>query len=111
MKNTFPSFPRRAPLRTASSAARILLVAAALAAQCACAETAARYVQDGLLACWDGYENAGAGLHDPSATKWKDIVGGREFALTGVTVGADRMDFAGNANSYGLMGKDGTAAT
>ena len=74
-------------------------------------DTAARYVQNGLLACWDGYENAGKGVHNPSATVWKDLVGGREFSLTGVTVGTDRMVFAGTANSYGLMGKNDTAAT
>ena len=74
-------------------------------------EIASRYVQDGLLACWDGVENAGPCLHNASATVWKDLVAGRQFALTGVTVADDSMVFAGSANSYGLMGKDDTAAT
>ena len=34
-----------------------------------------RYVQDGLVAMWDGKENAGVGLHDPNATEWKDLTG------------------------------------
>ncbi len=74
-------------------------------------DTAARYVQNGLLACWDGYENAGEGVHNPSATVWKDLVGGREFSLTGVTVGADRMHFAGTASSYGILSVADTAET
>lgn len=32
-----------------------------------------RYVQDGLIAMWDGKENAGVGLHDPNAMVWKDL--------------------------------------
>ena len=72
---------------------------------------ASSYVQNGLVACWDGIENAGAGTHDADATVWKDIVGGYEFALTGVTVDADRMTFAGNATSYGTLDAAGTTAT
>ena len=37
--------------------------------------TASDYVQDGLIAMWDGIENAGLGVHDPSATVWKDLSG------------------------------------
>ena len=37
--------------------------------------TARDYVQDGLIAMWDGIENAGWGTHDPNATTWKDLVG------------------------------------
>ena len=33
--------------------------------------TAKDYVQDGLLALWDGIENAGWGTHDVNATTWK----------------------------------------
>lgn len=36
---------------------------------------ASDYVQDGLVAMWDGIENAGWGVHDPNATVWKDLVG------------------------------------
>ena len=72
---------------------------------------ASSYVQGGLVACWDGVENAGAGVHNPAATVWKDIVGGYEFALTGVTVDDDRMTFAGDATSYGTLDAAGTTAT
>jgi len=37
--------------------------------------TAADYVQDGLVAMWDGIENAGWGVHDDEAIVWKDLVG------------------------------------
>ena len=43
--------------------------------------TAKDYVQDGLVAMWDGIENAGWGLHDPNATVWKDLVGGNNLTM------------------------------
>ena len=33
------------------------------------------YIQDGLVAWWDGEWNAGLGVHDSNATVWKDLVG------------------------------------
>ncbi|MBQ6924122.1 MAG: fibronectin type III domain-containing protein [Kiritimatiellae bacterium] len=81
---------------------------------CAHVDAAAtsRYVQDGLVAHWDGVENAGAGApHDASASTWKDLVGGKEFSLTGVTVNADRMTFAGTQSSYGTLSEADTTAT
>ena len=36
--------------------------------------TARDYVQDGLIAIWDGIENAGWGVHDPNATEWKQLM-------------------------------------
>lgn len=41
--------------------------------------TARDYVQAGLVAMWDGIENAGWGVHDPNATVWKDLIGGVEL--------------------------------
>ena len=38
--------------------------------------TARNYVQDGLVAMWDGIENAGWGVHDKNAKSWVDLVGG-----------------------------------
>lgn len=38
------------------------------------APTARSYVQDGLVAMWDGIENAGVGVHSNSATYWTDLV-------------------------------------
>ena len=43
--------------------------------------TAKDYVQDGLIAMWDGIENAGWGVHDPNATVWKDLVGGYDLTV------------------------------
>ena len=38
--------------------------------------TAKSYVQNGLVAMWDGIENAGWGVHDASATVWKELISG-----------------------------------
>ena len=37
--------------------------------------SASAYVQTGLVAQWDGIENAGAGQHDANATTWVDLAG------------------------------------
>lgn len=44
--------------------------------------TAKDYVQDGLIAMWDGIENAGWGVHDSNATVWKDLIGTKDADLT-----------------------------
>lgn len=36
--------------------------------------SAMEYVQDGLVAMWDGIENAGWGVHDAEATEWQSLV-------------------------------------
>ena len=41
--------------------------------------TAKDYVQNGLVAMWDGIENARWGVHDASATEWKSLIGGPNF--------------------------------
>lgn len=41
-------------------------------------KTARDYVQDGLVAMWDGIENAGWGTHDPSATRSTELVTGAQ---------------------------------
>lgn len=46
------------------------------------ATTIDRYVQDGLIACWDGIENAGIGIHSGTTNIWKDLVGSRDLTLT-----------------------------
>ena len=44
--------------------------------------TAKSYVQNGLIAMWDGIENAGWGVHDPETTVWKDLSGtGNDLTL------------------------------
>ena len=44
--------------------------------------TSASYVQDGLVAQWDGIDNAGTGTHNPNATVWKDLAGNLDLTLT-----------------------------
>lgn len=45
---------------------------------------ASSYIQDGLIAMYDGIENAGAGQHSDSATTWKDLSGhGWDLTLAG----------------------------
>ena len=73
--------------------------------------TAAHYVQDGLVACWDGIENAGAGVHADSLSQWVDLVGGRSFTLSNPTVGARAIRFSGASDSYGVLSAANTTAT
>ena len=47
---------------------------------CICVAAAAHgavdgYVQSGLIAHWDAIDNVGTGVHDASATTWKDLTG------------------------------------
>ena len=39
----------------------------------------ASYVADGLVAQWDGIDNAGRGLHDAATTTWKDLASTNDF--------------------------------
>ena len=55
--------------------------------------TAKDYVQNGLVAMWDGIENAGWGVHDASATTWKNLAG-NDYNLdvvNGATFGDDHI--------------------
>ena len=56
-------------------------------------KTARDYVQNGLVAMWDGIENVGWGVHDANATTWKDLVGGYDFdvSLTNAEWGANKF--------------------
>ena len=74
-----------------------------------CAKDSSHYVQDGLIACWDGVENAGRGLHAASTETWTDTIGNVSFALTNVVVAEDRMFFSGI--SFGKLTASDTAAT
>lgn len=47
------------------------------------APTASDYVQNGLVAMWDGIENAGWGVHDSEATTWKDLIGSSDLTIYG----------------------------
>jgi len=50
-----------------------LFAAVASLAASAFAESTADYVQENLVAMWDGYENAGVGVHDLTSTTWKNL--------------------------------------
>ena len=57
-------------------ATALLAVSAVLCAvNLAHGETTAQYVRDGLLACWDGVENAGYRQHAAETDEWVDTVG------------------------------------
>ena len=45
--------------------------------------TAKDYVQDGLVAMWDGIENAGWGKHDGTSTNWVDLIGNKNAIIYG----------------------------
>ena len=52
--------------------------------------SAKSYVQDGLVAMWDGIENAGWGQsHDIIANGWVDCVGRLTFNMSGFTIDGD----------------------
>lgn len=46
-----------------------------------CAVDSRDYVASGLVAHWDGIENAGRGLHSPTLSAWKDLVGTSDITL------------------------------
>ena len=62
-------------------AAYALCGAMAFASAVAYAYTSASYVQDGLIAQWDGIDNTGMGVHDPDAKVWKDLAGNYDLTL------------------------------
>ena len=79
--------------------------------------TAKSYVQDGLVAMWDGIENAGWGTHDASATTWKDLLGLTPLSFetpSAITVlpAAMRVDYGSPNNILrALSGRVGFAET
>jgi hypothetical protein len=67
--------------------------------------TARSYVNDGLIAMWDGIENAGWGVHDSAATMWRDLIGSADIAITsGVPWTWTTNSFASNnTTQYGVV--------
>lgn len=49
------------------------------------------YITDGLVAMWDGEWNAGGGVHDASATVWKDIVGNTDLNVRSSPIWGDQF--------------------
>ena len=59
----------------------ICVVAFVVSTAWASGYTSASYVQDGLIAQWDGIDNVGTGTHDPTATTWKDLKGTNDLII------------------------------
>ena len=64
-------------------------------------KTARDYVQDGLIAMWDGIENAGWGVHDATATTWNELVSDTALALaSGVSWTANSATASGLSRTW-----------
>ena len=61
----------------------VVCVAACIGTVQAYGVNAFSYIQKGLVACYDGIENAGAGVHDPNATTWVDLTGSGDNGAMG----------------------------
>ena len=88
-----------------------VIVACAAVAQAA---TTGDYVQDGLVACWDGWENDGAGGHATTLTEWKDTGGAHPFvfnASAAIEVRPLGLYFPGANADYATLSKDNTPNT
>lgn len=71
------------------------------------------YIQKGLAACYDGIENAGAGVHDPNATTWVDLTGhGNDGTVgSGITWTANGWVCTGGVDTPIVIGPGGAAVT
>ena len=70
------------------------------------APTAKDYVQSGLVAMWDGIENAGWGVHNPNATVWKDLIGNCDADTDPNLVYDNYMQEDGSNNMKALTSAD-----
>lgn len=78
----------------------------------AMAYTSASYVQDGLVAQWDGIDNVGVGQHDSSATQWVDLTGNDldwKIDLAGAEWAECGLELKGTKN-VGTMAKNTATA-
>jgi len=92
----------------------VVFVAALAVAFVVQAKTTASYVQDGLIACWDGYENAGADGHETSLTEWTELNGRFSFVFntsSGITVDGGALVFPGTQAGYAKLDAAGTDAS
>ena len=71
------------------------------------------YIQKGLAACYDGVENAGAGVHDANATTWVDLTGnGNDGTVaSGITWAADGCVCTGGVDTPVVIGPSLAAVT
>ena len=75
-----------------------MMVGARTAAWAKSGYTAKDYVQDGLIAMWDGIENAGWGVHDPNATVWRDLIGSDDLIMRNCRFEQDSIVSNSNRN-------------
>ena len=71
--------------------------------------TARDYVQDGLIAMWDGIENAGWGVHNQNERSiWVDLVGGHNMVIKGAVPDSVFTEnaFHNNNLKFGTICKD-----
>ena len=71
--------------------------------------TARDYIQDGLVAMWDGIENAGWGVHEPNATTWKDLASSYDMSISGFDIGDDFVRFNKTSISFETEAEQGNA--
>ena len=81
-------------------------LAVGLPLMAALAYDSSSYVQRGLIAQWDGIDNAGTGVHDSTTNIWKDLKGSLDMTLT--AKGSWR---GGNSLYVTGMGAQGASAT
>lgn len=85
----------------------MLVCMCAVAALAAVAQGAVSgYVQNGLIAHWDAIDNVGTGVHDASATTWKDLTGLHADMVfpNGTLIGENYYDMAKSGVSGGTGG-------
>ena len=58
------------------------------------------YVTDGLVAQYDGEWNAGGGVHDAAAAKWKDLIGNRDWTELPYNFVWTDISAASNSNGW-----------
>ena len=90
-----------------------VLAGACLAGSSSAALTSRSYIQKGLAACYDGVDNAGAGVHDPNAATWVDITGNGNngTVASGITWAADGWVCTGGVDNPILIGPGVAAVT
>ena len=94
--------------------AAVAAVVLGLGVSTADGKTTADYVQDGLIAMWDGHENDGAGGHAKTLTEWKDTSGTYSFvfcANSGILAEDGALVFPGTQTGYAKLSAADTDAT
>ena len=104
------SLPSLKGLAKVQAERRIAEVESALAADQSAVPAAAdnkksakSYVQNGLVAQWDGIENAGNGRHQSQRSEWVDLKGGKSFSLTKAASFSDNALVCDGTGYAGVM--------